>query len=151
MLKITELGFCLAFPWPDPGLSLRLNCDQTCSNICMATDPLSINLPNEDIVCSMHLCNIFIQGLAMILMGHIVLGLSMASFMGIRVLCKVGCKDIFTNTKCEVKYQKKVIFLGTKDPATNLWTLPITPTAIKLTGRHMLGKDLIDQKKPNPH
>jgi hypothetical protein len=29
-LKITELGFCLAFPWPDPGLSLRLNCDQTC-------------------------------------------------------------------------------------------------------------------------
>jgi hypothetical protein len=21
MLKITELGFCLAFPWPDPALS----------------------------------------------------------------------------------------------------------------------------------
>ena len=31
MLKITELGFCLAFPWPEPGLSLRLNCDRTCS------------------------------------------------------------------------------------------------------------------------
>jgi hypothetical protein len=27
-LKIMELGFCLAFPWPDPGLSLRLNCDR---------------------------------------------------------------------------------------------------------------------------
>jgi hypothetical protein len=31
MLKITELGFCLAFPWPDSGLSLRLNCDRTSS------------------------------------------------------------------------------------------------------------------------
>jgi hypothetical protein len=30
MLKIMELGFCLAFPRPDPGLSLRLNnCDRT--------------------------------------------------------------------------------------------------------------------------
>ncbi len=30
-LKITDLGFCLAFPWPDPGLSLLLNCEQTCT------------------------------------------------------------------------------------------------------------------------
>jgi hypothetical protein len=74
-------------------------------------------------------------------MGHIVPGLSIASLMSLRVLCKVGCKVIFTDTKCEVKYQTNVFLHGTKDPATNLWTLPITPTAIGLT---------VDQKTPNP-
>ncbi len=70
--------------------------------------------------------------------------------MGIRVLCKAGCKVIFTNTKCEVNYQNKVILHGTKDPATNLWTLPITPTAIGLKGHHMLGQDLFEQKNRTP-
>jgi hypothetical protein len=97
-------------------------------------DPLTINLPNGKIVHSMHECDISILGLPMILTGHIVSGLSMASLMGIRVLCKAGCKEIFTDTKCEVKYQNKVILNELKDPTTDLWTLPITPTAIMRRG-----------------
>jgi hypothetical protein len=116
------------------------------SNVCPVMDLLSINLQNKDIVHSTHMCNIIILGLVMILTGRIVPGLSMASLMDIHVLCKVG----FTNTKCEVKYQNKVILHGIKDPTTNLWTLPITPTAIKMMGCQMLGKDLVDQKNPTP-
>jgi len=86
----------------------------------------------------------------MILTRNIVPGLSVASLMGIRVLCKAGCKVIFTDTKCEVKYKNKVILNGIKDPTTDLWTLPITPMAINEMGSHELGKDPCDQKNPHP-
>jgi len=119
-------------------------------NIHPATDPLTINLPNGEIVHSTHICDISIPGLPMILTGHIVPGLSMASLMGIRVLCKAGCKVIFTDTKCEVRFKNKVILNGIKDPTTDLWTLPITPTAINDTGSYALGKDQCIQKNPHP-
>ncbi len=80
------------------------------SNIRPALDPLTINLPNGEIVYSTHICDISIPGLPMILTGHIVPGLSMASLMGIQVLCKAGCEVTFTNTKCEVKYNDKGYF-----------------------------------------
>jgi hypothetical protein len=118
------------------------------NNICLAMDLLSVNLPNGNVMRSMHICGIVIPGLPMILTGHIFLGLSMASLMGIRVLCKAGRKVIFTNSRYEVKYQNKVILHGTKYPATKIYTLPITPAAISMTGRRMLGKDLVDQNNP---
>ncbi len=120
------------------------------TNIRPAMDPLTINLPNGEIVHSTHICDISIPGLLMILTGHIVPGLSMVSLMGIRVLCKAGRKVIFTDTKCEVRFKNKVILNGIKDPTTDLWTLPITPMAINDTGSHELGKDQCDQKKPHP-
>ena len=89
-------------------------------NIRSTMDPLTINLPNGEIVHSTHICDISILGLSMILTGHIVLGLSEASLMGIRVLCKAGCKVFFTDTKCEVRYKNKVILNGIKDPTTDL-------------------------------
>jgi hypothetical protein len=119
-------------------------------NIHPATDPLTINLPNGEIVHSTHICDISIPGLPMILTGHIVPGLSMASLMGIRVPCKAGCKVIFTDMKCEVRFKNKVILNGIKDPTTDLWTLPITPTTINDTGSHELGKDQCYQKNSHP-
>ncbi len=121
------------------------------SNIRPALDALTINLPNGEIVYSTHMCNISIPGLPMILTGHIIPGISMASLMGIRVLCKAGCAVTFTNTKCEVKYKDKVVILnGIKDPTTDLWTLPITPTAISAKRNQHVGKDWLDHKNP-PH
>jgi hypothetical protein len=64
-----------------------------------------------------------------VLTGHIVPSLSIASLIGIRPLCKVGCKFIFDNKKCNVVFDKVVILCGFKDPSTNLWTLPI-PTKV---------------------
>jgi hypothetical protein len=69
------------------------------SNIRPALDPLTIHLPNGKIVHSTHICDISIPGLPMFLMGHIVPGLSMASLMSIRSLCKAECEVTFTDTK----------------------------------------------------
>jgi len=69
-------------------------------NVRSTMDPLTINFPNGKIVHSTHACDISIPGLPVILTGHIVPGLSMASLMGIRVLCKAGCKVFFMDTKC---------------------------------------------------
>jgi hypothetical protein len=132
--------------------------------------PLTINLPNGEKVQSMHTCKINIPGLPVSLTGHIIPGLSMASLMRICVLCKAGCTVIFTDNTVEVLYNTKVILTGSKkDPATNLWTLPITPKAILHAGTGktsrmlanlflassltcpLLEKDLVDQKNPALH
>ena len=120
------------------------------SNIRPALDPLTIKLPNGEIIHSTHICDISIPGLPMILTGHIVPGLSMASVMSMHVLCKVGCKVIFTDMTCEVKYQNKVILTGIKDPTTDLWTLPITSTAITVTRSQELRQEQHNQENPPP-
>ncbi len=56
----------------------------------------------------------------MILTGHIVPSLKIASLIGIQTLCKAGCKVVFDDKKCEVIYNKKVILTGSKDPSTDL-------------------------------
>jgi hypothetical protein len=71
------------------------------------------------------MCNITILGLTVILTGHIVPKLTIASLIGNRVLCDARCTVVFTKAKCEVIYNKKIILRGYKDPSTDLWTLPI--------------------------
>jgi hypothetical protein len=70
-------------------------------------------------------CDINIPGLPTALTGHIVPSLTIASLIGIRPLCKTGCKVAFDNTKCNVIFKGNVILRGFKDPSTDLWTLPI--------------------------
>ena len=74
---------------------------------------------------------------------------------------------IFTDDKCVVKFQGEIILTGAKDPITDLWTLLITPVAIKNEGIHsasqklqadpilactpanpQVGKDLSNHKNP---
>jgi hypothetical protein len=50
-----------------------------------------------------------------------------ASLFGIRVLCKAGFQVLLNNDKFQVIYNGKIILTGYKDPASNLWTLPILP------------------------
>ena len=54
-----------------------------------------------------------------------------ASLFGIRVLTAAGCTVKFDIKKCVVKYNGKIILTGVKDPATDLWTLPIVGSAGK--------------------
>ena len=63
----------------------------------------------------------------MVLVGHVVPKLSIASLIGIRVLCDSGCEVVFTKTNCDVWYKGNIILSGKKDPSTDLWTLPIGP------------------------
>jgi hypothetical protein len=60
-------------------------------------------------------------------MGHIMPDMTSASLFGIRVLFKAGCMIVFDDNKCQVIYNGKVILTGYKDPASNLWMLPILP------------------------
>ena len=91
----------------------------------IATKLLKINLPNGTTIWSAQVCDIKIPRLPQILTGHIVPSLKIAPLIGIQPLCKAGCKVVFDNKKCKVWYNGTVNLAGAKDPATNLWTLPI--------------------------
>jgi len=90
-------------------------------NVCIASNPLNIEIP----------------GLPHVLEGHIVPALNVASLIGIQILCKVGCRIVFTDTACYVKYNGKIILKGKKDPSTDLWVLPLTPDAISTSQKQL--------------
>jgi len=95
----------------------------------IATKPLTINLPDGSKIKSSHCCDVTIPGLPIVLTGHIVPSLSIASLIGVRVLCNAGCKVTFCKEHCDIIYNGKVILQGRKDPATDLWTIPLSPEA----------------------
>jgi hypothetical protein len=64
--------------------------------------PISISLSDEKKVQLTHICDVMIPGLPIALPGHILPEMMMASLLGIRVLCKAGCKVLFDDTKCQV-------------------------------------------------
>ncbi len=99
----------------------------------VATKPLTVNLPDSRKVKSMHACDINIPGLPVTLTGHIIPDLKTALLIGIRPLCKVGCKVVFDDVKSYVVYEGRVILRGYKDPSTDLWTLPITNEGMRTT------------------
>ena len=51
--------------------------------------------------------------------------LAQASLISVRVLCNAGCRVIFDDQECRVYFKGKVVQVGYKDPATNLWTVSI--------------------------
>jgi hypothetical protein len=75
----------------------------------VATKPLTVNLLDGRKVKSTHACDITIPGLPVTLTGHIIPDLKTASLIGIRPLCKVGCKVVFDDVKCDVVYEGRVI------------------------------------------
>ena len=94
----------------------------------IATKPLTINLPDGSKIKSTHCCDINIVGLPKVLTGHIVPSLSIASLIGVRVLCEAGCTVTFNKEHCDIIYNKKTILRGVKDITTDLWTIPINAT-----------------------
>jgi hypothetical protein len=71
--------------------SVLVMADTTMKNVRIAPNPLTINLPDGKMVHSTHICGVEIPGLPHVLKGHIVPALNVASLIGIRILCKVGC------------------------------------------------------------
>ena len=102
-------------------------------NLRTTNNPITISLPDGSKVSSTHICDINIPGLPMVLTGYIVPGITMASLIGIQILCKAGCKVVFDNKKCEVFYENKIILKGYKDLTTDLWNLPIINEEIAKT------------------
>jgi hypothetical protein len=56
---------------------------------------LGVSLADGSHVTLTHICNVHINGLPVVLTGHIILELSIASLVGIVVLTKAGCKVQF--------------------------------------------------------
>jgi hypothetical protein len=90
-----------------------------------ALHPLQISLPYGTQVTLTNICDITIPGLPITLMGHIVPKMTMASLLGIRVLCNMGCVVVFDDESFQVYYKVNLILMGYKDPKSNLWTLSI--------------------------
>ena len=107
------------------GTSIFIMKGMPVKNLCKSDNPITISLPDGSKVTSTHICDINIPGLPTVLTGHIVPGITMASLIGIRILCKAGCKVVFDDEKCEVFYKNNIILRGYKDPTRVLWTLPI--------------------------
>ena len=70
------------------------------NNIRTVTHPIHISLPDGKKITSTQVYDINIPGLPVTLTGHIIPDMKMASLLGIRVLCKAGCKVIFDNEAC---------------------------------------------------
>ncbi len=79
---------------------------------------------------------------------YIVPRLSIASLISIRVLCKAGCKVVFTKNFCDVIYNNKFILQGMKDPSTHSWTLPINATEDIINKEDHVGKSHLNPKQP---
>ncbi len=87
--------------------------------------PLKVALADGRHAMSTHMCDITIDGLPTVLTGHIIPELLIVSLFGIHMLTEAGCNATFTKGECVVRYNDTVILRGLKDPATNLWTLPL--------------------------
>jgi hypothetical protein len=87
--------------------------------------PLKVLLADGRQGMSTHMCGIRINGLLVVLTGHIIPDLSIALLFGIRVLTEAGCEVTFTHDECVVRYNNKIILRGEKDPSRDLWTLPL--------------------------
>ena len=98
-------------------------------NIKIATNPITITLPNGKVIQSTHTCNLDIPWLpAEMTEGHIVPGLAHASLISTRKFCDAGCKVVFDMHESCVYYQGKLVLTGDRNPTTQLWRLPINPT-----------------------
>ncbi len=95
--------------------------------------PKSTHTPDGSKVSLTHICDIHIPGLPTTLTGHIIPGITMASLIGIRILCNAGCKVVFDSENCKVFYTNKVTLRGYKEHTTNLWTLPIIQEEVAKT------------------
>ena len=54
-------------------------------------------------------------------------GLKLASLISIKILYKAGCKTIYEGDTVKIFYQGRLVWLGTEDPSTELWVLPLKP------------------------
>jgi hypothetical protein len=68
------------------------------------TCPLVVSLADGSKVTSTHMWDIHINRIPVVLTGHIILELSIASIFGIVVLTEAGCKVQFDKSTCMVWY-----------------------------------------------
>ena len=97
------------------------------TNVKLARNPFKINLPDGNCLTSTHTCKLDIPWLLNDAKeAPIFPSLAHASLISIKVLCDARCKVIYDDDECRVYYDKKVVWLGKREPNTGLWILPLT-------------------------
>ena len=91
-------------------------------NMVKAAYPLSINLPQGEVIKSTHEGVLDIPWLpAAARKAHIVPDLVHSSLVSIRELCNAGCKVHYDGDYVNVIYEGKIVWQGVKEPTTDLW------------------------------
>ena len=94
----------------------------------IASNPLTINLPDGEQLHSTHTCELDIPWLPRkARQAHIVPGLQHTSLISIKVLCDAGCKVSYDEERCKVYLKNKLVWHGGRGPTTQLWVLPLCP------------------------
>ncbi len=117
---ITNAGATANFVTPDAPLT----------GVVITENPLTIHTPDGGTLKSTH------EGLLPIpwlpkeaRKAHVIPGLAHASLISIKVLCKAGCTAIYKGDTVQIYYRGNFVWLGTEDPSTGLWVLPLNPSA----------------------
>ena len=99
-------------------------------NLQIAVKPIAVTLPNGRMIQSTHTCNLEIPWLPHAMSeAHIVPGLAHSSLISTRKFCAAGCQVTFDEEECRVYHKGHLVLVGDRDEETNLWRLPVNPTA----------------------
>ena len=82
-------------------------------NLERAKFPISIKLPDGNIIYSTHTCNLDIPWLPhAVTEGHIVPRLAHSSLISTRKFCDAGCRVAFDEEECRVYYKGELVLAG---------------------------------------
>ena len=99
------------------------------ASVQVATNPLTVTIPDGSKVKSTHTCTLAIPELPpKARMGHIIPGLASHSLLSVVKLCDAGCEVKLTKILCTVKYRGRVVLQGHKCSRTGLWMVPLDTT-----------------------
>jgi hypothetical protein len=90
--------------------------------------PITVSMPNGAGIQSSHTCTLDLPTLPKnSKQAHILPGLASHSLLSIAQFCDHGCIVQFSRDNCRVLHNKTLLLEGPRDPATNLWLLPLQP------------------------
>ena len=92
----------------------------------IATDPITVRLPNGDKLQNTHECFLPIPQLPKgSITARIFPGLHTASLLSIGELCDAGCKATFLQYTLRIKYRKEIILTGVRNFTTGMWEVKL--------------------------
>ena len=95
----------------------------------IAEIPLTVTLPNGDIVSSSHIAKLNLPLLPQAARtAHVVPGLASHSLVSVVKLCNAGCEVDIRDISCTIRYKGKKIVRCSKCTQTGLWMMPLTST-----------------------
>ena len=105
----------------------------------IATDPITVRLPNGEKLKNTHECYLPIPELPTeSITARIFPGLHTASLLSIGQLCDVGCEATFVKNNLKITYQNKIIVTGDRNFHTGMWEVTLPQSPDTLTGNQKI-------------